>query len=231
MYDQQTEITLEKLRQWAEMEAETKDPVYDDAADGTGNFFLLKFKDAEMGQNDEKKKKDDEPVATHLNYEEVEKVLLNPKFEKFLKRSCQKLEKVMDEKVPLIEDIMEHECPDLAEDLRQKLGDPIKLSDGVPKADNIHTKGFIVSEICSTNLGIVAAYALRDEVNEGNKGQIIVWNPDEKDPIYVGYTRTKVNRIYCPEEHGGNVIWGGLSSGQVVKWDVKADEKKDVIFF
>jgi hypothetical protein len=192
------------------------------------HFFFKYILGDELGGIDGKKKEDSGPVAQYLTMEEVSKVMGNPKFEKFLKRSLEKLDKVIENKIPLIEDIMEHECPDLAEDLRQKLGDPIKLNDGVPKAENLNTKGFIVSEICPTSLGIVAAYALRDESNEGHKGQIIVWNPEEKDPVYVGYTRTKVNRIYCPEEHGGNVIWGGLSSGQVVKWDIKADEKKTV---
>ena len=156
---------------------------------------------------------------------------MNPKFEKFLEASFEKFDAVIDEKIPLIEDIMEHECPDLAEDLRQKLGEPTILSEGLGKAANVNTKRYIVSEICSTNAGIVAGYALRDESLDLPKGQIIVWNSEEKEPIYVGHTRTKVNRIYCPEEYGGNVIWGGLSSGQVVKWDIKEDEKKTVFFF
>jgi hypothetical protein len=108
------------------------------------------------------------------------------------------------------------------------LRDLIKLNDVVPKADNINSKLFIVQEICPSSAGIVPAYALRDESNEGHKGQIIVWNPEEKDPVYVGCTRTNVNRIYCPEEHGGNVILGGLSTGKVVKWDIKEDGKKTV---
>ena len=42
MYDQQTEITLEKLKQWIQMEAETKEPVYDEGGDGVGmSFFFL----------------------------------------------------------------------------------------------------------------------------------------------------------------------------------------------
>jgi hypothetical protein len=40
MYDQQTEITLEKLKQWIQMEAETKEPIYDEGGDQGGNFFL-----------------------------------------------------------------------------------------------------------------------------------------------------------------------------------------------
>jgi hypothetical protein len=41
MYDQQTEITLEKLKQWIQMEAETKEPVYDEGGDQGGTFFFF----------------------------------------------------------------------------------------------------------------------------------------------------------------------------------------------
>jgi hypothetical protein len=40
MYDQQTEITLEKLKQWIQMEAETKEHVYDEGGDQAGMLFF-----------------------------------------------------------------------------------------------------------------------------------------------------------------------------------------------
>ena len=60
MYDQQVEITLEKLRQWAELEAQEKQPVYDYGDHQAGNFYFIKKKTQRMMKirtNPKKKKK------------------------------------------------------------------------------------------------------------------------------------------------------------------------------
>lgn len=218
-YDQKVEVTVEKLRQWAEMEAQEKAPAYDYEAD--------QIQEEEKEINAEVKKLEEELKVHYLTNEEVMKVMDNNKFKKFMKESYMKFEDVIQDKIPLIEDIMEYECPDLAEDLREKLGEPTILNDE-SKGAMINTKQYIVSELLYTNAGIVAAYAIREEINTIGealpKGQVIVWNPENSEIIYHGIAAHKVNRIYCPEETEGKIIWGGLSSGQVVKWDFTDEE-------
>ena len=219
-YDQKVEVTVEKQRQWAEMEAQEKAPV--------DHFGTDQNQDAEEKDIDaEVKKLEEELKVNYLSNEEVVKLMDNNKFKRFMKESYNKFEDVISDKTPLIEDIMEHECENLAEDLREKLGEPTTLSDG-SKGAQIDTKQYIVSEILYTDIGIVAAYSIREETNTIgealSKGQVIVWNPENSEVIYHGITTQKVIRIYCPEESGGKIIWGGQSSGQVVKWDFTDEE-------
>ena len=58
----------------------------------------------------------------------------------------------------------------------QKLGEPTTLSEE-SKGAQINTKQYIVSELLYTNIGIVSAYAIREEINTIGealpKGQVI----------------------------------------------------------
>ena len=101
-YDQKVEVTVEKQRQWAEMEAQEKAPAYD--------FGTDQNQDGEEKDIDaEVKKLEEELKVNYLSNEEVLKLMDNNKFKRFMKESYTKFEDVISDKVPLIEDIMEHE--------------------------------------------------------------------------------------------------------------------------
>ena len=217
MYDQTTDVTKEKLKYQAMLDAEEKNNYID--------LPTLDYEGPENEENEEKKKgkKKEEFKANYLNEKELNKIFDNPKFQKFLENTEDTLTGIMEDKIPLVEDIMDHESPDMAEDLRQKLSEPIVISDSTSKTNGIlNTKDYLVSEIQSIPQGIVAAYALREPV-EGNTnaGQVVVWNTDNNEAVFIGQTKHKLNKIYCaPSDGDCKDIWGGQSNGQVVKWEI-----------
>lgn len=230
MYDQCVSVTKEQLRYNAELEAQEKMPVYDY---GRNDAFAGDLPEVDKEQVAEMT--GENLTVNYLSKEEVQKIFNNERFKKFIENSDVQLDMAFEKKVPLIEDILEHECPDLAEDIRQKLSDPDVLSDATVSSTTnggfpVNTKGYMVSQISFTDEKVlVAAYALIDNKSENPKGQVIVWNLENSEAVYVGIAKAKVNRIFCPAESEGTIIWGGLANGQIVKWDINSGKQDPIV--
>lgn len=149
---------------------------------------------------------------------EVEKILKSQNFRRFVRKGSAELNEALEETYTLIEDVLENENPEVAQDLRER------ITKSTIFADTIHLENHICNDIqwCNYNaewfLGVYNAKGA-----EEHTGKVVIWNLDFKgkpSPLHILLSTKKVNRAIFSKSNE-NIIYGGLSSGQVVIWDLR----------
>lgn len=207
-YDRGIAVTKEDIKLMEMLQEEEEAPVYDYEAE-------------EEGEEDEEQLEGDEKnvfKAKRVPEKEVEKIFKNPSFRRFVRRGSADLTDALDDTYTLIEDVLENENPEIAQDLRER------ITKGVGYVEEALLENHMCNDLqwCRTHaewfLGIYNAMSHEEHI-----GKVVIWDIEAKgkpSPVHTLLSTKKVNRaVFNPKDE--NIIYGGLSSGQVVVWDLR----------
>jgi len=205
-YDQGVNVTKEDIRLMSMLQEEEEVPTFDYTPIG----------DEEEDEDGEGKPKG--PVIKTLPQEEVKKIMASKQFRKFIRRGSVDLNESLEESITLIEDVLEYENPEVAQDLRERITEQYAFT------DELQLKGHMCSNVqwCNTHAEwFLAVYQALNQ--EEHMGKIVIWtteNKGTKPPVHILKSTKKINRaIFHPTNE--NIVFGGLSSGQVVAWNIQ----------
>lgn len=206
-YDRGVAVTKEDIKLMEILQEEEEVPVYD-------------FEN-EIDENEDEEDFDPEKnkfKVKKVSEKETEKIFKSQNFRRFVRRGSMELNDALEETYTLIEDVLENENPEIAQDLRER------ITKSTIFRDDTVLENHMCSEIrwCQSHaewfLGVYKALS-----HEEHLGKVVIWTLDFKGkpaPVHVLYSTKKVNRaVFDPKNE--NIIFGGLSSGQVVVWDVR----------
>lgn len=203
-YDQGVNVTKEDIRLMSMLQEEEEVPTFD--------YNPIEDKD---GEEEEESKG---PVIKTLPEEEVKKIMQTKQFRKFIRRGSVELDDALEDTITLIEDVLEYENPEVAQDLRERITEQYAFT------DELQLNNHMCSNVqwCTTHAEwFLAVYQALSP--EEHMGKIVIWtteNKGTKPPVHILKSNKKINRaIFHPTNE--NIVFGGLSSGQVVAWNIQ----------
>jgi dynein intermediate chain len=203
-YDQGVNVTKEDIRLMSMLQEEEEVPTFD--------YTPI------IDEDEEDEDKEKGPVVKRVPEEEVEKIFGSNKFKKFIRRGSAELNDALEDTYTLIEDVLEYENPEVAQDLRER------ITEQHTYMEELQLEGHMCTNVqwCNTHAEwFLAVYQANS--TEEHMGKVVIWtteNKGTKPPVIILKSTKKVNRaIFSPTNE--NIVFGGLSSGQVVMWDIK----------
>ena len=208
-YDQNIGVTKEDIALLKILQQEEEVPTFD-------------IKNDEDEESDDEE--DDDPKKIKVKRvpaDEAKKLMESKPFRKFLRRGSAHLDKAFDDTYTLIEDVLQNENPEVAQDVRERITES-RYDFACEAVQEDHMVAMV--EWCRTNAEqFLVVYNAKTP--EENMGKVVVWSLENKGTeIAVLLSTVKVNRaIFHPTDE--NRVYGGLSSGQVVLWDIREKAK------